>query len=73
MTVGAWKTVGAALAAAAIGAGGVVAKGMRQNSSIQEKLDQVVADVAQIRSDVRMLKCTAGFPGDCPGQAQHGP
>ena len=45
----------------------------QRSQALVLQLDQVVADVAQIRSDVRMLKCTAGFPGDCPGQAQHGP
>jgi hypothetical protein len=70
MTVGAWKAIGAAVAAAAIGAGGVA---MKWHESPQTVLEQLARDVADIKADVRLLKCNAGFPGDCPGQAAHGP
>lgn len=52
------RLVGAAVAAA-IGAGAGVAAGFHAN-------EQLVKDVAEIKSDVRLLKCRAGFPGDCP-------
>ena len=33
---------------------------------IDTKIDEVRAQVMDIKSDVRLLKCRAGFPGDCP-------
>ena len=33
---------------------------------IDAKIDVVRAQVVEIKSDVRLLKCRAGFPGDCP-------
>ncbi len=33
---------------------------------IDTKVDEVRAQVMDIKSDVRLLKCRAGFPGDCP-------
>lgn len=52
------QLVGAAIAAA-VGAGAGVVAGTRNS-------DQLLKDVAQIQSDVRLLKCVNGFPGDCP-------
>jgi len=34
---------------------------------IDAKIDVVRLQVLEIKSDVRLLKCRAGFPGDCPG------
>jgi hypothetical protein len=56
------RLVGAAIAAA-VGAGAGVAAGFHAN-------DQLTKDVAEIRRDVRLLKCVNGFPGDCPRQAK---
>jgi len=46
-------------------------------SSIEKKLDKVLETqveqgkvVAKIESDVRLLKCAADVPGECPGQAK---
>src|SRR5713226_9016359 len=33
---------------------------------IDTKIDEVRVQVTDIKSDVRLLKCQAGFPGDCP-------
>ncbi len=69
-----------AIAGAFIGSavGGYIAAGMERSAvapqpsvvqklhEIDTKIDDVRAQVTEIKSDVRLLKCQAGFPGDCP-------
>lgn len=60
----------AAISAGAIaGAIGTVAHSPSSSTPV-EILEAIRTDVAQIKSDVRLLKCEGGFPGDCPGQAK---
>lgn len=35
-------------------------------AAIEQKLGEIGGQVVDIKSDVRLLKCKAGFPGDCP-------
>ena len=67
-----------AIAGAFIGSavgGYLMASGVRSETAptvvqklqeIDAKIDEVRAQVVEIKSDVRLLKCRAGFPGDCP-------
>lgn len=51
-----------AVASAALGAHSAHADHATQIEALISKVDSVA-------SDVRLLKCAAQFPGDCPGQA----
>lgn len=61
---------GVAQIVAAAVAGAVSAVGVQAaRPTPQTVLEQLATDVAAIKADVRLLKCAAQFPGDCPGQA----
>lgn len=67
---------GAAKIAAAV-AGAIASAAFGARSAHTEhaaQIEQLIIKVDQIAGDVRLLKCAADFPGDCPGQAAvHGP
>lgn len=60
----------AKIAAAVAGAVASAALGARTaHTEHATQIQQLVDKVDGIAVDVRLLKCAADFPGDCPGQA----
>lgn len=61
----------AKIAAAVVAAGVSAASGAAfAHQEHGAELQTLIRKVDELAGDVRLLKCAADFPGDCPGQAR---
>jgi hypothetical protein len=58
------------LAVALVAAGAAAGAGAHRATAESRELQiELLERLGKIESDVRILKCVAGFPGDCPGKS----